>query len=103
VRCVILQHREHASWAVIAASWELSRAGRIWIGAIVLVILILGSTAVAYSIWDSHQVRCVEGSPMIVDYFGDPQKAAEFDHAYDEAFRVCPAGMYNRNQPGLQP
>jgi len=82
---------------------ELSRAGRIWIGEIVLVILILGSTAVAYSIWDSHQVRCVEGSPMIHDSFNDPQAEAAFAHAYDEVFRVCPAGMYNRNQPGLQP
>jgi hypothetical protein len=81
---------------------EPSRAGRIWVGAIVLVILMLGSTAVAYSIWDSHQVRCVAGSPMIHD-FTDVQKQADFDHAYDEAFRVCPAGMYNRNQPGLRP
>jgi hypothetical protein len=81
---------------------EPTRAGRIWIGAIVLVILILGSTAVAYSIWDSHQVRSVAGSPMIIDSI-DPQRQAEFDRAYDEAFRDCPAGTYNRNQPGLRP
>ena len=69
---------------------------------IAVLAALLAIATTGYSLWDSHRIRCVDGSPMIIDSF-DPETQQAFDSAYSEAFRVCPPGEYNANQPGLHP
>jgi hypothetical protein len=68
----------------------------------IAAVALLLSAGTAYFTLDSHRVKCVSGTPMSI-LFDSAHSQAEYDHAYDEAFRVCPPGMYNQNQPGLRP
>ena len=78
---------------------HLPRRSKFIVTMLVACLVVAGTV---YVRWDSNRVKCVEGSPMILDSF-DPEKQQAFDNAYSEAFKVCPPGQYNANQPGLNP